>query len=122
MRAELLRLCPTLWILWTTACQAASVAGILPAILEGWPFLSLGGLPDPGMNSPLALAGRVPTTSATWDAQAGTTTLPAAETAFLSALGGSSVCTHPALHEATPAVRRCHTPTQKQGDRPLYEK
>ena len=103
MCAELLRLCPTLWILWATARQAPLLLGFSGQYRKGWPFPSLGDLPDPGMNSPLALAGGVPTTSATWEAQAGTTTLPAAETAFLSTLGGS--VTHPALQEATPAVQ-----------------
>ena len=102
MHAELLRLYPTLWILWTTARQAPLLLGFSGQYWSGLPFPSLGDLPDPGMNTPLALAGRFCTTSATWEAQAGTTTLPAGGTAFLSALHGS--VTHPTPQEATPAA------------------
>ena len=67
------------------------------------PFPSLGDLPDPGMNTSPALAGRFFSISTTREAQAGTTTLPAAGTSFLSALRGS--LTHPSLQETTAAVQ-----------------
>ena len=65
------KLCLTLVIPWTVACQAPLSMGFSsPEYWRGLPFLSPGDLPDPGIKpeSP-ALAGRFFTTSATWEAR-----------------------------------------------------